>query len=175
VWAKTVLFITYDENDGFFDHVPPPTAPPGTDGEWITAPLPDDAGGIAGPTGLGFRVPMLVISPWSRGGWVASQAFDHTSRWSSRKQPPCPRRKCQPCRPCPGKNPATVATPADPCAQPGETSAGLPAAECRTERRRADVPHVVGDVDRDSGGNDLVDAIKHVGGQLDPVGGEIAV
>ena len=79
VWAKTVVFITYDENDGFFDHVPPPTAPPGTDGEWVTAPLPDDAGGIAGPIGLGFRVPMLVISPWSRGGWVASQAFDHTS------------------------------------------------------------------------------------------------
>ncbi len=53
VWAKTVLFITYDENDGFFDHVPPPTAPPGTDGEWVTAPLPDDAGGAAELFGLG--------------------------------------------------------------------------------------------------------------------------
>jgi phospholipase C len=42
-------------------------------------PLPSDAGGIAGPVGLGFRVPMLVISPWSRGGWVASETFDHTS------------------------------------------------------------------------------------------------
>jgi phospholipase C len=79
VWAKTVLFITWDENDGLFDHVPPPTAPPGTDGEWITASLPSDAGGVAGPVGLGFRVPMLVISPWSRGGWVASETFDHTS------------------------------------------------------------------------------------------------
>jgi phospholipase C len=79
VWAKTVLFITWDENDGLFDHVPPPTAPQGTDGEWVTAPLPADAGGVAGPVGLGFRVPMLVISPWSRGGWVASETFDHTS------------------------------------------------------------------------------------------------
>ena len=80
VWAKTVLFITWDENDGLFDHVPPPTAPAGSDGEWVTAtPLPADAGGIAGPVGLGFRVPMLVISPWSRGGWVSSETFDHTS------------------------------------------------------------------------------------------------
>ena len=41
-WAKTVLFATYDENGGFFDHVPPVTAPPGTAGEYITAPsVPD--------------------------------------------------------------------------------------------------------------------------------------
>ena len=41
VWASTVLFIMYDENDGFFDHVPPPTAPPGTPGEYVTVdPLP---------------------------------------------------------------------------------------------------------------------------------------
>jgi len=51
----------------------------------------------------------------------------------------------------------------------------LAAAECGVQRGRADVPHVVGDVDRDSGGNDLVDAVQHVGGQLDPVGGEVAV
>jgi hypothetical protein len=57
----------------------------------------------------------------------------------------------------------------------GFLSANLAAAECRIERRRADVPHVVGDVDRESGGNDLVDAIKHVGGQLDPIGGKVAV
>lgn len=79
VWNKTVLFITYDENGGFFDHVAPPTAPPGTPGEYITAALPPQAGGIAGPIGLGFRVPTLVISPWSQGGWVASETFDHTS------------------------------------------------------------------------------------------------
>jgi phospholipase C len=79
VWNKTVLFITYDENDGFFDHVTPPTPPPGTAGEYLTANLPSAAGGVAGPIGLGFRVPMLVISPWSRGGWVSSEVFDHTS------------------------------------------------------------------------------------------------
>jgi phospholipase C len=80
VWEKTVLFITYDDAGGLFDHVVPPTPPPGTPGEWVTVnPLPADAGGIAGPVGLGFRVPMLVISPWSTGGWVASEAFDHTS------------------------------------------------------------------------------------------------
>lgn len=80
VWAKTVLFITWDENGGYFDHVRPPTPPPGTPGEFITAsPLPGAAGGIAGPIGLGFRVPLLVVSPFSRGGWVCSDTFDHTS------------------------------------------------------------------------------------------------
>src|SRR5262249_24879274 len=60
LWAKTALFITFDENGGFFDHVPPPAAPAGTPGEFLTvSPLPSDAGGVAGPIGLGFRVPLL--------------------------------------------------------------------------------------------------------------------
>ncbi len=80
VWEKTVLIVTFDENGGFFDHVPPPTPPPGTPGEELTVrPLPADARGISGPVGLGFRVPTLVISPFSRGGWVNSDTFDHTS------------------------------------------------------------------------------------------------
>jgi phospholipase C len=80
-WSKTVLFIMYDENDGFFDHVPPPTAPAGTPGEYVTVdPLPSDAIGIGGPIGLGFRVPLLVVSPFSRGGYVSSDTFDHTSQ-----------------------------------------------------------------------------------------------
>lgn len=79
-WKKTALFITYDENGGFFDHVPPPQPEPGTPQEFITVnPLPDDAAGIADPIGLGPRVPMLVISPFSRGGFVGSDVFDHTS------------------------------------------------------------------------------------------------
>jgi phospholipase C len=81
VWSKTVLFLSYDENDGFFDHVAPPTPPIGTPGEYLTVdPLPDTAGGIAGPIGLGMRVPMLVISPFSRGGHVFSAVSDHTSQ-----------------------------------------------------------------------------------------------
>ena len=80
VWAKTVVFITYDENGGFFDHVAPPTPPAGTTGEYLSGvPLPATAGGIAGPVGLGFRVPTLVVSPFSRGGYVNSALFDHTS------------------------------------------------------------------------------------------------
>jgi phospholipase C len=80
VWEKTALFATYDENGGFFDHVPPPVPPPGTPGEYLTVdPLPGIAGGIRGPIGLGFRVPMLVISPFSRGGFVCGKHFDHTS------------------------------------------------------------------------------------------------
>jgi phospholipase C len=80
VWRKTALFITYDENGGFFDHVAPPTPPPGTPGEYLTvANLPAAAKGIRGPIGLGFRVPMLVVSPFSRGGLVCSNTFDHTS------------------------------------------------------------------------------------------------
>src|ERR1700732_5052787 len=68
LWAKTALFVTYDENGGFFDHVPPVTAPPGTPGEYVTAPpVPDSSAlgnpPVAGPIGLGFRVPMLILSP----------------------------------------------------------------------------------------------------------------
>ena len=81
VWSKTVLFHMYDENDGFFDHVAPPVAPHGTPGESVTvSPLPIEAHGTAGPVGMGFRVPMLVLSPFSRGGHVASEVFDHTSQ-----------------------------------------------------------------------------------------------
>jgi phospholipase C len=84
VWAKTVLFVTYDENGGFFDHVVPPTPPPGTPGEFVTvAAVPDPSiigsPAISGPIGLGFRVPLMIISPFSRGGFISSGIFDHTS------------------------------------------------------------------------------------------------
>jgi phospholipase C len=73
VLNSTVLFLNYDENDGFFDHVPPPVAPSGTTGETITL------AGITYPIGLGFRVPLIVCSPWTRGGVVDSHVYDHTS------------------------------------------------------------------------------------------------
>jgi phospholipase C len=79
VWAQTVLFVVHDENGGFFDHVPPVTAPHGTPGEWLTGKLPAAADGITGPVGLGFRAVCLVVSPFSRGGYVCSEVFDHTS------------------------------------------------------------------------------------------------
>jgi phospholipase C len=80
-WSKTVVFLMYDENDGWFDHVRPPTAPKGTPGEWLTAKnIGADTDGIRGPLGLGVRVPLLVLSPFARGGHVASQVFDHTSQ-----------------------------------------------------------------------------------------------
>jgi len=84
LWAKTLFILTYDENGGFFDHVPPTTAPPGTPGEYVTAPaVPDPTvvgnPAINGPIGLGFRVPTLLISPFTRGGFVSSDLFDHTS------------------------------------------------------------------------------------------------
>jgi phospholipase C len=69
VWAKTVFILNYDENDGIFDHVPPPTAPSGTTGEYVD--------GL--PIGSGFRVPCIIVSPWTQGGWIASETFDHTS------------------------------------------------------------------------------------------------
>ncbi|MFD8972198.1 MULTISPECIES: phosphocholine-specific phospholipase C [unclassified Streptomyces] len=84
VWARTALFITYDENDGFFDHVVPPYVP--ADASWgkSTAPtaqdwFPGKIGYAAGPYGLGPRVPMIVVSPWSKGGYTCSETFDHTS------------------------------------------------------------------------------------------------
>ncbi|HSZ43141.1 MAG TPA: alkaline phosphatase family protein [Trebonia sp.] len=73
VFAKTVFIVIYDENDGFFDHVTPPTAPAGTAGEFITV---DDA---SAPIGLGFRVPCVIVSPWTVGGFVCHDTFDHTS------------------------------------------------------------------------------------------------
>jgi phospholipase C len=69
VWAKTAFILTYDENDGQFDHVRPPVPPRGTPGEYID--------GL--PIGLGFRVPTIVVSPWTRGGYVCSDRFDHSS------------------------------------------------------------------------------------------------
>ncbi|MDF3294012.1 phosphocholine-specific phospholipase C [Streptomyces silvisoli] len=83
VWAKTVVFLNFDENDGFFDHVAPPVAPAGTADEFING----------APIGLGPRVPMIVISPWSQGGYVNSEVADHTSvlrfleNWTGVKEP----------------------------------------------------------------------------------------
>ncbi|MFJ9929775.1 phosphocholine-specific phospholipase C [Streptomyces misionensis] len=84
VWGKTALFLTYDENDGFFDHVLPPfPAASGAQGKSTVDTSLDvyqgGAGYAAGPYGLGQRVPMIVVSPWSKGGYVCSETFDHTS------------------------------------------------------------------------------------------------
>ncbi|MBN3776736.1 phospholipase C, phosphocholine-specific [Burkholderia sp. Ac-20345] len=96
VWSKTVLIVNYDENDGFFDHMPPPNAPSrnadgtyagkstvSTQYEYFTVPNPPgDSSPLAPdgrPYGPGPRVPMFVVSPWSTGGWVNSEVFDHTS------------------------------------------------------------------------------------------------
>ena len=80
VWARTALILTYDENDGFFDHMPSVMAPLNADRGRTTmtdATIGEVANGQ--PIGLGPRVPTLVISPWSKGGRVCSQRFDHTS------------------------------------------------------------------------------------------------
>lgn len=87
IWRKTIFILAYDENDGYFDHVPPFVPPDhrnqatgavskGIDTSVDFVKLPDD---IPGPIGLGFRVPLIIASPWSRGGKVNSQVFDHTS------------------------------------------------------------------------------------------------
>ncbi|MDB5462378.1 MAG: putative phospholipase c precursor protein [Phenylobacterium sp.] len=78
VWAKTVFILNYDENDGFFDHVPPPIPPVGT--ALGKSTVKTDGEAYHGePVGLGPRVPMIVVSPWTKGGFVNSQVFDHTS------------------------------------------------------------------------------------------------
>jgi phospholipase C len=78
-WAKTVFILNYDENDGLFDHVVPPTPPAGTAGEFVAGTSPTGVAGGNLPVGLGFRVPCVIVSPWTVGGWVASETFDHTS------------------------------------------------------------------------------------------------
>jgi phospholipase C len=78
VWAKTAFIICYDEEGGFFDHVPPPVPPASrSDGYSGVSTEGEISGGE--PVGLGARVPLLVVSPWTRGGWVCSEVFDHTS------------------------------------------------------------------------------------------------
>ena len=83
VYNSTVFILTYDEDGGFFDHVPAPVPPPGTTNEFVN--------GL--PIGLGVRVPTIVVSPWSRGGYVCSQVFDHTSvirfleQWTGVQEP----------------------------------------------------------------------------------------
>ena len=98
VWKKTIFILTYDENDGYFDHVPPFTAPhshkPGTGKvssgidtrvDFVTLQQEQARKGFPetfdreNSIGLGFRVPMVIASPWSKGGWVNSEVFDHTS------------------------------------------------------------------------------------------------
>jgi phospholipase C len=120
VWSKTVFFLTFDENDGLFDHLPAPAVPSfNADGTLAgkatldisgmyfnndkgTTPFPnpyleasmkkggevkkriyqdkrDTISGNIRPWGMGPRVPMYIISPWSKGGWVDSQVADHTS------------------------------------------------------------------------------------------------
>lgn len=97
VWARTVFLVMFDENDGFFDHMPPPSPPSlGPDGKLLGASTVDLTGEhhqvrnpteakaerddlMGRPYGLGPRVPLYAISPWSRGGFVNSQVFDHTS------------------------------------------------------------------------------------------------
>jgi phospholipase C len=82
VFSKTALIINYDEADGSFDHVTPPFAPQSADfgastvdvhNEIVTTDTP------TGPVGLGTRVPFIIVSPWTKGGYVTSQVFDHTS------------------------------------------------------------------------------------------------
>ncbi|WNO53420.1 phosphocholine-specific phospholipase C [Stakelama saccharophila] len=78
VWAKTAFILNYDENDGFFDHVPAPV--PAISPRYGASNVDVRSETYQGePVGLGPRVPMMVISPWTRGGWVNSQLFDHTS------------------------------------------------------------------------------------------------
>lgn len=100
VWSKTVFFLTFDENDGFFDHVPAPAVPSYNLDDTLAGKSTIDLAGmyfdnskskqnyiderdnISGnlrPWGLGPRVPMYIISPWSKGGWVNSEVADHTS------------------------------------------------------------------------------------------------
>jgi phospholipase C len=75
-WSHIALFITHDENGGFYDHVPPPAAcPPDND-----APVDIDQK----PTGYAFdqeglRVLLIAVSPYAKKGYVGHHVYDHTS------------------------------------------------------------------------------------------------
>lgn len=78
LYSRAVFILNYDEGGQFFDHHIPYTPPQGPgDGVSTITVEGESAAGL--PIGPGFRVPLFVISPWSRGGNVVSQVFDHTS------------------------------------------------------------------------------------------------
>lgn len=88
VFAQTVFILNYDEGGGFYDHQPPPIPPVGDYRGHSTVSLAGEIKDYTGdnvpesgkhPIGLGIRTPTIVVSPWSRGGHVCSQLFDHTS------------------------------------------------------------------------------------------------
>jgi phospholipase C len=78
VWAKTAFILNYDENDGFFDHVPPlvPAIHPSIG---LSTADTKAENYLWEPVGFGPRVPLIVVSPWTRGGFVNSELSDHTS------------------------------------------------------------------------------------------------
>jgi len=76
VWESSIIFLYYDENGGFYDHVLPPKTV-----------APHDNFNSEGKYGAyphwtfdryGVRVPAMLISPWVAAG-VCSQIYDHTS------------------------------------------------------------------------------------------------
>ena len=77
---KTVFILSYDENDGLFDHVLPPTPPAGAPDEFVFKTSNTGTAGGGLPVGLGFRVPCIIVSPWTVGGYVNSEVSDHTSQ-----------------------------------------------------------------------------------------------
>ena len=88
VFAKTVFIVNYDEAGGFYDHMQPPMPPLAPEQGWSSVSVAGEAKDYgqakvdnpgAHPLGLGIRVPAIIVSPWSRGGFVCSEVFDHTS------------------------------------------------------------------------------------------------
>ena len=98
VWKKTIFILNYDENDGYFDHIPPFVAPHPNDintgkftkgidpsdefvtmEEELSKPGMKSQNARQSPIGLGYRVPLIIASPWTRGGWVNSEVCDLTS------------------------------------------------------------------------------------------------
>lgn len=87
MYAKTVFILNYDENGGFADVHWPPMAPASPEEGASTVSTVGEIfhnktlSGVDAPTaiGMGFRVPLVIVSPWTRGGRVFSQVSDHTS------------------------------------------------------------------------------------------------
>eukprot|EP00298_Acanthocystis_sp_HF-20_P016633 c21536_g1_i1.p1 GENE.c21536_g1_i1~~c21536_g1_i1.p1 ORF type:complete len:724 (-),score=311.80 c21536_g1_i1:22-1950(-) len=80
VYAESVFILNYDEGGQFYDHHWTPT-PPASDqyGKSTVTTVGEIIPDVELPIGLGFRVPLLIVSPWTRGNIVISQVFDHTS------------------------------------------------------------------------------------------------
>lgn len=80
-WGSTAIIITYDDSDGWYDHVLPPIVNPSDDSsnDTVCKSTRTPLGGYNDRCGYGPRLPLLVISPYAKQNYVDHALTDQTS------------------------------------------------------------------------------------------------